>query len=298
MSDISVPNVSLKEKVRKSTTGWLLILPYIFFTILFWLIPGIWSLILTFEKWNMMSSPKFVGLSNFVSIFKDELFLITLRNTFQFIIVYIPLSVAFSLFVAWMIYKARFSSTFFLISFLLPYVTSGVAYSVIFNRLFAYDGVVNVFLRKFGLNIPFFTDPSIAMTSIALLVVWKIMGYYSLIIYAGLQAIPPSIFEAAKIDGANEGKTFFKITLPLLNPAFTTILVFAAIISVNIFTEPYLITEGGPFNATRTFVFWTYKTAFELLQAGKGSALAFVTAAISFLLVLIIRKYVEKEIEF
>jgi len=293
-----VSGITSSKKLKKESTGWILISPYLFLTILFWLIPGVWSLILTFEKWNMMSPPKFVGLNNFINIFSDRLFLITLRNTFQFIIVYIPVAIAFSLFIAWVIYKSKFMPTFFLIAFLLPYVTSGVAYSVIFNRLFAYDGVVNVFLRKFGLEIPFFTDPHIAMTSIALLVVWKIMGYYSLIVYAGLQAIPNSIFEAARIDGASERKTFFRITLPLLNPAFTTILVFAAIISVNIFTEPYLITEGGPFDSTRTFVFWTYKTAFELLKAGQGSALALITASISFVLVLIIRKFIEKEIEF
>jgi len=286
------------KKLKKKSTGWVLVSPYLFFALLFWCIPGVWSFILTFEKWNMMSPPKFVGFDNFINIFSDKLFLITLRNTFQFIVVYIPVGVALSLFVAWLIYKSKLMPTFFLIVFLLPYVTSGVAYSVIFNRLFAYDGVINIFLRKFGLEIPFFTDPHIAMTSIALLVVWKIMGYYSLIVYAGLQAIPNSIFEAARIDGANERKTFFRITLPLLNPAFTTILVFAAILSVNIFTEPYLITEGGPFNSTRTFVFWTYKTAFELLKAGQGSALALITALISFILVMIIRKFIEKEIVF
>jgi len=286
------------KKLKKESTGWLLVSPYLFFALLFWCIPGVWSFILTFEKWNMMSPPKFVGFNNFINIFSDKLFLITLRNTFQFIVVYIPVGVALSLFVAWLIYKSKLMPTFFLIVFLLPYVTSGVAYSVIFNRLFAYDGVINIFLRKFGLEIPFFTDPHIAMTSIALLVVWKIMGYYSLIVYAGLQAIPNSIFEAARIDGANERKTFFRITLPLLNPAFTTILVFAAILSVNIFTEPYLITEGGPFDSTRTFVFWTYKTAFELLKAGQGSALALITALISFVMVLIIRKFIEKEIVF
>lgn len=284
--------------IKKRSTGWLLILPYMVLTLLFWCIPGIWSLILSVEKWNMMSPAKYIGLSNFVSIFTDRLFLITLRNTLQFIIVYVPVSLTLSLAIAWMIYKLKLIPTFFLIAFLLPYVTSGVAYSVIFNRLFAYDGVINVFLRRFGLDIPFFTDPNIAMSSIALLVVWKIIGYYSLIIFAGLQAIPTSIYEAAKIDGANERKTFFQITLPLLNPAFTTIFVFAVIISINIFTEPYLITEGGPFDSTRTFVFWTYKTAFELLKAGRGSALALITALISFILVLIIRKYVEKEIAF
>jgi len=289
--------ISGKKSRIGSTAGLLLIAPYLVLTIVFWCIPFVWSFILALQKWNMMSPAKFVGLNNFIKIFSDKLFYISLRNTFQFIGVFIPLGVAISLIIAWMIYKAQRASSFFLISFLLPYVTAGVAYAVIFSRLFAHDGVVNVFLRGINLNIPFFTDPRIAMSSIAVLVVWKIMGYYALIFYAGLQAIPQSIYEAALIDGANGRQTFFKITVPMLNASFVTILIFAIGLSVNIFTEPFLITEGGPFFATHTFVFWTYKTTFELFKAGQGSALAIVTAAISFGLVFVVRKFVEREVQ-
>ena len=284
------------KKRKKSKIGLILISPYLILTIVFWCIPFVWSFILALQKWNMMSPAKFVWLKNFTKIFSDELFFITLRNTFQFISVFIPLSIAISLLIAWMIDKAKRGSAFFLISFLLPYVTAGVAYVVIFSRLFAYDGVVNVALRTIHVNIPFFTDPRIAMSSIALLVVWKIMGYYALIFYAGLQSIPQSLYDAALIDGATEKQTFFKITIPMLNASFVTILIFAIGLSVNIFTEPYLITDGGPFLATHTFVFWTYKTTFELFRAGQGSALAIITSAISFGLVFVVRRFVEKEV--
>ena len=290
-------NVISGKKLKIGTAGLALITPYLILTIVFWCIPFVWSFILALQKWNMMSPAKFVGLNNFIKIFSDKLFLISLRNTFQFIGVFIPLAVAMSLWIAWMIYKIQKASSFFLISFLLPYVTAGVAYAVIFSRLFAYDGVINVFLRGINLNIPFFTDPRIAMSSIAVLVVWKVMGYYALIFYAGLQAIPQSIYEAALIDGATETQTFFKITIPMLNACFVTILIFAVGLSVNIFTEPFLITEGGPFLSTHTFVFWTYKTTFELLRAGQGSALAIVTALISFGLVFVVRRFVEKEVQ-
>ena len=289
--------VKIVKRQKWSRAGVVLIAPYMVLTILFWCIPFLWAFILAFQEWNMMSPAQFFGFNNFINIFSDKLFFITLRNTFQFIIVFIPLCVAISLFVAWMIYKAKKASSFFLISFLLPYVTAGVAYSVIFSRLFAHDGVVNVFLRGINLNIPFFTDLRIAMSSIALLVVWKIMGYYTLIFYAGLQAIPESLYDAATIDGASEKQTFFRVTIPLLNASFVTILIFAIGLSVNIFTEPFLITEGGPFFSTHTFVFWTYKSTFELLRAGQGSALAIITAAISFGLVFVVRKFVEKEVQ-
>ncbi len=284
-------------KFKKSMVGLTLISPYLVLSIIFWCIPFVWSFVLSLQKWNMMSPPKFVGLKNFISLFTDKLFFISLRNTFQFIAVFIPVSVTVALLIAWMIFKVKKAPSFFLISFLLPYVTAGVAYAVIFNRLFAHDGVVNVFLRGININIPFFTDPRIAMSSIALLVVWKIMGYYALIFYAGLQAIPQSIYDAALIDGASGRQTFFRITVPMLNASFVTILIFAIGLSVNIFTEPFLITEGGPFFSTHTFVFWTYKTAFELFRTGKGSAIALVTAAISFGLVFIVRKFVEREVQ-
>ncbi|MBW8002961.1 MAG: sugar ABC transporter permease [Planctomycetes bacterium] len=285
------------KKLKGGKVGLALITPYLILTIVFWCIPFAWSFILAMQKWNMMSPAKYVGLKNFIKIFSDKLFFISLRNTFQFIGVFIPLCVAISLLIAWTIYKVKKAPSFFLISFLLPYVTAGVAYAVIFSRLFAHDGVVNVFLRAINLNIPFFTDPRIAMSSIALLVVWKIMGYYALIFYAGLQAIPQSIYDAALIDGATGTQTFFRVTIPMLNASFVTILIFAIALSVNIFTEPFLITDGGPFFSTHTFVFWTYKTTFELLRAGQGSALAIITASISFGLVFIVRKFVEKEVQ-
>ncbi len=286
----------LGRRYKKGFIGLALFSPYLILAIIFWCIPFVWSFVLSVQKWNMMSPPSFVGARNFISIFSDKLFYISLRNTFQFIAVFIPLSITVSIAISWMIYKIRVGASFFLISFLLPYVTAGVAYAVIFNRLFAHDGVVNVILRSFDISIPFFTDPRIAMSSIAILVVWKIMGYYALIFYAGLQAIPNSIYDAALIDGASGTQTFFKITIPMLNSSFVTILIFAVGLSVNIFTEPFLITEGGPFLSTHTFVFWTYKTAFELFKTGKASAIAIVTSVISFGLVLIVRKIVEKEV--
>ena len=151
------------RKLKGNKVGLALISPYLFLTIIFWCIPFVWSFVLALQKWNMMSPAEFVGLKNFIKIFSDKLFYISLRNTFQFIGVFIPLGMAISLLIAWMIYKAKKASSFFLISFLLPYVTAGVAYAVIFSRLFAHDGVVNVFLRGINLNIPFFTDPSIVL---------------------------------------------------------------------------------------------------------------------------------------
>ena len=121
----------LGRRYKKGFIGLALFSPYLILAIIFWCIPFVWSFVLSVQKWNMMSPPSFVGARNFISIFSDKLFYISLRNTFQFIAVFIPLSITVSIAISWMIYKIRVGASFFLISFLLPYVTAGVAYAVI-----------------------------------------------------------------------------------------------------------------------------------------------------------------------
>ena len=161
--------------------------------------------------------------------------------------------------------------------------------------LFAGDGLVNNLLRIFGIKVGWFTNPKIAMASIAMIVCWKFTGYYGLFFLAGLNNINPTLYEAAVIDGANSWQRFIKITVPLLNATFIMIIVFATIISFNLFTEPYMITGGGPMNATRTMMLEIYHRVFGLLQAGYGSTLAIVSAVITFIFVWAFRKLIERD---
>ena len=134
------------------------------------------------------------------------------------------------------------------------------------------------------------------MASIALVVSWKFTGYYALFFLSGLNNIPKAIYEAARIDGANPWQSFFKITVPLLNPTFVMIIVFATITSFNLFAEPYMITGGGPMNATKTMMLEIYNRVFEFLQVGYGSTLAIVSAIITFIFVCIFKKLVERDV--
>jgi len=274
-----------------------LVAAYVIHTFIFWLYPFLWGLVVAFKRWNIISPEKeFVGLSNFMGVLYDPLFWISFKNSLYFMAVYVPLSIVSALGVALLLSRIKFLQAFFATGYLMSYISAGVAYSIVFSLLFSGDGLINTWLSKINITIPWFSDPDIAMASIALIVVWKFLGYYSLIFLAGLQAIPKSLYESASIDGASEWVQFFKITVPLLNPSFTIVLVFAVMLSFNIFTEPYMITGGGPLDSTQTFVMQIYHQTFTALHAGYGSSFAIIVAAISFGFVFVIRKTVERDV--
>lgn len=277
--------------------GYWLVAPYLLFTAVLWVYPFLWGLVIATKKWNIISPHKeFVGLENFVRLVHDPLFWISIKNTFYFMVVFIPLAIISSFMVALLLNRIKFLQAFFATGYLMSYVSAGVAYSVVFRLLFSGDGLINTWLAKIGVTIPWFSDPRIAMASIALIVVWKYLGYYALIFLAGLQAIPRSMYESAEIDGASQWTQLRRITIPLVNPSFTIILVFATMMSFNVFTEVYLITGGGPLDSTQTPVMQIYYHTFEALHAGYGSSFAIMIAALSFAFVFVVKKSVEREV--
>ncbi|NLW60555.1 MAG: sugar ABC transporter permease [Firmicutes bacterium] len=285
-------NVSAKNLI-----GYLFCSPYLIFTLVLWLYPFLWGIVISFKKWNLISPRQsWVWLKNYLDVLKDPMLWVMVRNSIYFMVVFTTLTTITSLGLALLIKQVPKKYTgFFVTGFLLSYVSSGVAYSMVFNLLFAGDGLVNNLLKTIGLKVGWFTNPKIAMASIAMIVCWKFTGYYGLFFLAGLNNIDPTLYEAAVIDGANAWQRFKKITVPLLNPTFIMIIVFATITSFNLFTEPYMITNGGPMNATRTMMLEIYHRVFALLQAGYGSALAIVSAIITFGFVWTFRKLFERD---
>lgn len=284
---------------KENVKGFLLVSPYLLFTIIFFGYPFVWLVILAFSKWNFISSPKNIGIDNFLKLFNDPMFWTVFWNTIRFMLEFIPMVLVFSVALAVAFSKAKHMRAFFAMSFLIANVSSGVAYSILFEQIFASNGPVNNFLYDtFGVFIPWFSDPNWAMFSIAIMVTWKFMGYYALIFLAGLQSIPNELYEAAKIDGANKWTLFWKITLPLLNPSFVMVLVLAITLAFGIFTEPFIITGGGPLNSTQTFMMIIYTDAFEKYQAGYSATIAIVAAGLSFLMIFGVRKLIEKNVSF
>lgn len=283
---------------RTDWTGYLLVSPYVIYNIIFWVYPFIWGFIIAFQRWNIISPQReFVGLDNFVSVLTNPQFWNALRVTFKFWIVFLPAVIVASLGLATLLQRVNRFRAFYIAGYLASYTMAGVAYSVVFMLLLSGNGLINTWLWKiFHVRIPWFTDPRIAIVSIALVVVWKFIGYYGLIFLAGLQAIPKELYEVAAIDGANAWTRFWRITVPLLNPAFTVIFVFATILSFGIFTEPFMITGGGPLGSTQTFMLLIYQKTFENLEAGYGSAMAVSMAALSFGATVLVRRAIEQEV--
>lgn len=268
------------------------------YSVLFWFYPFVWLAILSVTQWQFIGTPRFNGLYNFIGVMQDELFWKSMLNVLRFLLYYIPIVLVASLLFAAGLKRIKYGKGFIALSFLLANVSSGVAYSIVFSKLFSEYGPINEFLREWlGFAIPWFTNPDCAMLSIALIVTWKFVGYYGLILYSGMMAIPKDIYCAAILDKTGRFKQLYAITLPMMNAQIIMVLVLAITVAFGIFTEPYLITGGGPLNSTTTPMVVMYEAAFQNMKPSWAATMSIIVAACSFALIWILRRMFEKNIE-
>lgn len=228
----------------------------------------------------------------------DALFWTSMWNICRFLMWYIPIVFIASLLFAAGLRRIKYGKSFIALSFLLANISSGVAYSIVFSKLFSEYGPVNQFLREsIGVSVPWFTNPDCAMLSIALIVTWKFVGYYGLILYSGMQAIPNDIYSAAMLDKTGRFKQGWAITLPMMNPQIVMVMVLAITVAFSIFTEPYLITGGGPLNSTTSPMVVMYEAAFQNMKPTWAATMSIIVAGCSFLAIWVFRKLFEKNIE-
>ncbi len=280
---------------KKDVGGWLLASPYVLAATVFFLIPLGWSLSLVFYDWNLIDPVRqFVGLENFRTAFTTSRVLYAFVNTYKYAAIFVPSVVVAALVLALIVQHLPRLKQFFAVGFFLPYLASGVAVGLVVRGILSYDSPFNEFLRAtFGSSPRWLRDPTLALVVISAMIVWKFAGYYALIFLAGLQGIPRELYEAACLDGAGPFVQFRRITLPLLYPAFYTVLVLAVGLCFGIFTEPYVLTGGGPRFATHTWQLEIYYQAFDRYRAGYGATVAVLNAVATFVSVLIIRRVVE-----
>ncbi|HEX7737401.1 MAG TPA: sugar ABC transporter permease [Ktedonobacteraceae bacterium] len=284
-----------KISLRKEFQGWLLTSPYLIFTLIFFLIPLVYSIYLVFQRWNLISPrPTFVGLTNFQEALTSPRIWQACLVSYKFIVLFVPLVMAASIGLALIVHHLPKLKALFAIGFFLPYLASGVVSSLIGRGILAYNGPFNTFLRSiFGTSPDWLGDGNLALLIIVVMVVWKFAGYYALIFLSGLQGIISEVYEAASLDGANAWTTFWRITLPMLYPAFYTVLILAVGISFSLFTEPFMLTKGGPEMATQTWQLEIYYQAFEQFRSGYGATVALINAVVTLITILIIRRLVE-----
>ncbi|MCH4031225.1 MAG: sugar ABC transporter permease [Lachnospiraceae bacterium] len=276
---------------RENMIGWTLNIPYLAYTVFLFLIPLCWAVWLSLQDWNLMSSsPAFVGFKNFADLFRDKNVGWAFLNSFRYLIPIVILCLIFGLIIAFAVNalpeKVRgFAS----VAMFIPYLTSGVATAVLAKYMLSYNSVLNTFLRtKFGLAISWFTNGTSAFLVIVFIVVWKCSGYYALFFLSALSSIPQEVIEAAQIDGATRSQINFKIKIPMMLSSISSVVALAAGLALSIYTEPYLLTGGGPADATTTWTLEIYYSAFTKFQSGYGTAMAIVYAVEIFVILKLI----------
>ena len=289
----------LWRRLRGSNpVGYLFTLPYLIFFAIFVAYPLGFAIYLTFHNWNIVRPERpFVGLRNFERLFTDELFWKALSNTAVFLVVHIPLQIVVALALAVILNQQLIARGLFRVSFFLPYVTSGAIISLVWLRLYADDGLLNQLLARVDLGpVGWLSDPRLAMPSIAIMATWKNVGYYLMIFLASLQSIPAQLYEEASLNGATQWQRFRYITFPLLNPAFILVVILSTIGGFSLFVEPFVMTAGGPLDATLSLVLYLYQQAFQFLRMGYAATIGVVLALLIFVVTLIQRRFLEREV--
>jgi len=283
---------------REEKYAWGLVSPYVIYFLFISAFPIFFSLVLVFMRWNMLSPMKFVGLQNFVTLFQDPLFWKALANTMIFLVIHIPLQIVLALIISALLNNPTlFGKSFFRSAFFLPVVISGVVVTILWKQLYSTEtGLLNNLLISLGLGkVHWLTNTKIAMPAIAIMATWKNLGLYVVILLAGLQNIPRTLYEAASIDGANKISQFFHITLPMVNPILIMVIVLSTIGGFSLFIEPYIMTGGGPLDSTLSVNLYIYQQAFSFYKMGYAATLGFTMAVIIFVVVLLQRKVFERE---
>ena len=265
----------LNFRTRQKLVGYLFILPTYVFFLVFIAIPFFGALGISLTEWAGYDQPRFIGVTNFVNLYHDRVFWIALKNTFLFTAATTALQTTLPLLVAVLIHAGWRGSVFFRTVLFIPvvisFVVSGLLWRIIYDANF---GVLNGILTAIGLEAwtqPWLADPSTAMPAIIFVSLWQSLGFYMLIFFAGLQSIPSELYESASMDGANTWQKLIHITIPMLWPITTVVIVINIIGGVKVFDVIYAMTTGGPNHATEVLGTYLYITAFGATGGGSPS---------------------------
>jgi multiple sugar transport system permease protein len=267
-------------RFREALTAYCFILPTFLGYFVFILGPIVFSLGISFFEWDVINEPVFVGGANYQELLDDNRIMTAFRNTAQFVLLVISLNLAVALALAVALQRKlpTILRYFYRTTFFLPMVTSIASISIVLGYLFHKElGVINHYLTGMGLpEVPWLTSSAWAMWTIVIATVWKSFGFDLILFIAGIQNVPRHLYEAAQIDGANGWHQFWRITVPMLSPTLFFAVVVGSISAFQVFDQAYIMTKGGPGDATRTVVFVMYEYAFGSLKMGYGSAIALI----------------------
>lgn len=274
----------LWKRLRKTWPGYLFITPAGLLITVFSYIAIIFSLYISFHKYDIISEARpFEGLENYARALSDDLVRISFRNTFIYVIVIVPSITIISLMLAVLGNQVRRGRALFRTTFFIPTITPVVVTSMLWVWLYEPNGGINRLLEMVNIEGPnWLFNPATALPAIMIMTIWGAVGYYMIIFLAGLAEIPEVFYEAAKVDGAGRWHTFWKITIPLLRNSLIFAFVTLTIAAFQVFTQVFIMTQGGPMNSTQTVQMVVYHYAFQRFQMGYASAISWLLFGVIF----------------
>jgi len=294
-------NIVVKQKYKKGDflSALLFLSPTLVIFTAFILFPVFFSFYLSFHSWNMFSGDTtFVGLENYSRMIQDAEFWQVLGNTAVYTFGTIPINMALSLWVAYLLNKKLKGKKFLRTAFFAPVIISPVAAAVIWRWMYDPNfGLVNYLISFLGIgSINWLNEPTAAMFALIIMGVWKTFGINMILFSAGLQGIPDNYYEAAELDGAGKWAKFYHITIPMLAPTTFFIMIMSMISSFQVFDIVYVLTSGGPMGSTKVLVFYVYEYAFKFFEMGYASAISYFLFAVLFILTMLQVKYMKSKV--
>ena len=255
-------------------TPYLFLIPAFVMLAVFFFVPFFQTLYLSFFDYSKnIYSPQFVEWANYLYLIKNLQFLKTILNTFYFLVLCVPFLVIFPLFLAILLNTKIRGKTLYKLIIYLPVVVSIVVVAIAFKWLYAPEGLLNYFLSLINISpLGWLSDPKFAMFSVALVTIFKGVGYYMMIYLAALMSVPNELYEAAEVDGATSFQKHMAVTIPHIMPTIALVATISSISALKVFVEIYVMTRGGPLDSTKTIVYYIYEKAFENLDLGLASA--------------------------
>jgi putative chitobiose transport system permease protein len=254
------------------------------------LYPALKAIALSFTHYHLIDSPRWAGWHNYLALWNDPFFWAALKNTLTYLLVVVPVLVLLPIFLAVLVNRQLPGMRLFRAAIYLPVVTSLVISSLVWKWVYEEKGLLNHLLLASGITqepVAFLSDPGRALFAVMVVTIWSGMGYYMVIYLAGLQAIPRHLYEAAEVEGVSAWQQTLHITIPLLRPSIAVVAVMSSIGAMKVFEEVYVMTQGGPLDATKTLVFHLYEQAFVEFEMGYASAVGVVLFAITLVFSLI-----------
>ncbi len=289
------------KKYHERRAALLFVLPAIILLLAFLILPAFSTIRYAFTNYNILRPDDitFCGMDNFVELFQDKDFKKSLINTIYFTIIVVPFQCALALALALLISPRKKGVSIFRAAYFSPNVTSMVVVAILWSVLYNPNpstGLLNAFLTKLGFQpCGFLTDPKTAMNSIIFMSAWQAAGYQMMIFLAGIQGIPGDQYEAASIDGANKFQQFRYITIPGLKNVIKYVIMITMIQAMKLFTQPYVMTQGGPQNSTRTLVYYIYEQGFQSRNFGYACSVATVFFIIVITMSLMLKRVIKAD---